>query len=493
MGRSVTAKLFFTMLGIVCTIVLALLTLTQLSISRGFANYITQLELARFDRLADTLSEEYTATKDWSALRSQDQKWHQLVRRAVEAPPPQGEGRAPLRHLRAGPAQRPPPRSAAVRPGARGPGPPPGGDRLLIGRRLALVDASGDLVAGAPNGASSTSRRPILDGETTVGWLALARSPGVDAWTDASFLRNQLTNLIWLGLAAIVFAAGASWFLARHFLGPVTAVAAGARQLAVGSYSTRVAVDRRDEFGQLAEDFNRMAETLEYSENARRRWVADTSHELRTPLAVLRAKIEALQDGVAHVDAKELAVLHGNVARLTRLADDLHDLARADDGGLALQFQTIDLAAVLASALAEFKERMANAGLTPETHGLDGSVPINGDETRLHQLVANVLENSCRYTDAPGRIEVRLRIEGKNAFAEISDSAPVPPADSFPALFERFHRAETSRSRNHGGSGLGLAIARTIAAAHGGSITASKSDLGGLTITLKLPLHECAS
>ncbi|MGD9388557.1 MAG: ATP-binding protein, partial [Gammaproteobacteria bacterium] len=134
-------------------------------------------------------------------------------------------------------------------------------------------------------------------------------------------------------------------------------------------------------------------------------------------------------------------------------------------------------------------ERCAAAGLTLDATGVDGKpLPVHGDPDRLGQLVTNLAENALRYTDAPGRIEVAARREDGYAVLEISDSAPGVPDDALPRLFERFFRAEGSRSRASGGTGLGLAICRNIVEAHGGTIAASNSRLGGVTITVRLPL-----
>src|SRR5205823_1283674 len=208
------------------------------------------------------------------------------------------------------------------------------------------------------------------------------------------------------------------------------------------NYATRVPVDSQDELGRLAADFNRLAETLERNETLRRRFMADVSHELRTPLAVLSAELEALEDGVRPLTRESLGSLRGEVNAL---------------------------------------------GLAVET-ALSGDARVFGDADRLVQLFRNLLENSARYTDPGGRVQIALRRQDGRAILDFDDAAPGVPAESLPHLFERFYRVDSSRSRANGGAGLGLAICSSIAAAHGGEIAAAPSPLGGLRVRVALPL-----
>lgn len=257
--------------------------------------------------------------------------------------------------------------------------------------------------------------------------------------------------------------------------------------LAAGDYATRIDAAARDELGQLARDFNLLAQALEHNERARRDFMADISHELRTPLAVLRAELEALQDGIRPMTPNSLGSLHQQVGQLGKLIEDLYDVSLTDVGALAYRRAPVDLAVILATVLDGLRARFAAAQLQVQAQIDAGPLQVDGDERRLQQLLGNLLENTLRYTDAGGTVQVRCVRRGAVLEMVVEDSAPGVDADKRARLFERFYRTEASRNRASGGSGLGLAICRNIAEAHGGSIHAEASALGGLRMVLRLP------
>ncbi|MGH6913809.1 MAG: ATP-binding protein, partial [Geminicoccales bacterium] len=205
--------------------------------------------------------------------------------------------------------------------------------------------------------------------------------------------------------------------------------------------------------------------------------IADIAHELRTPLAVLRGEIEALQDGVRPLGRDALDSLAGDTARLSRLVEDLHTLSLSDLGALSYHKEPVDLAEVANEVLDERRVRTKGLKLEKDLQ----PAPLMGDADRLGQVFSNLLENSLRYTDPPGQI----RVSSGNGFVLWEDSSPGVPEADLPKLTGRLYRVEGSRSRNGGGSGLGLAIARAIVEAHGGTLAASASLLGGLRIELR--------
>jgi two-component system sensor histidine kinase BaeS len=244
-----------------------------------------------------------------------------------------------------------------------------------------------------------------------------------------------------------------------------------------------------DELGQLARDFNSLALTLEKNEQARRQWVADISHELRTPLAVLRGEVEALQDGVRQTTPETLHSLHSEVMRLSRMVDDLHQLALSDVGALTYRKRKVNLGEELREAADSFRSGFAGKGIMlaadlPSAPAID----VFADPERLHQLFNNLLDNSLKYTEAGGRLDIRLETGEGVASIHFMDSAPGVPEAEIGRLFDRLYRVESSRSRATGGAGLGLAICRNIVEAHEGTITAKPSPLGGVWITVVLPV-----
>jgi signal transduction histidine kinase len=241
---------------------------------------------------------------------------------------------------------------------------------------------------------------------------------------------------------------------------------------------------------KLAEERLRMAEK-ERMEGALRQWMVDSSHELRTPISVLRAQIEAIQDGVFVADARRLSVLHCEVMAMTRLIEDLFILARSDIGQLECRSDPIDILDVLDGVVHAFRGRYAEAGLGLEAPGDNGDGPvISGDGVRLRQVFSNLLENSLRYTDPGGRLAITCEVSGRDLRLLFDDTAPGVPDDAIGHLFDRFYRVDISRSRDSGGSGLGLALSRTLVEAHGGTIEAMPSPLGGLRVAIRLTCEE---
>ena len=303
---------------------------------------------------------------------------------------------------------------------------------------------------------------------------------------DRIFLARQQRNLAIivgsLGVASLLLAGGLSWWLGRR----TRSMALATRRLTEGDYSTRLPEKGRDELSRLSRDFNVLAATLEASRQARSRWVSDIAHELRTPLAVLRGEIEAMQDGIRRLDQDSLHSLAQEVGQLERLVADLRLLSQSDAGALEVQLAPLDLADSLSGRLEEARGWLTDSGIA-----LDAEIPgpawIRGDTQRLRQLWNNLLDNTCAYTQAPGRLRVGLADTPEEIRVIWEDSAPGVPEGELPRLTERLYRVEGSRSRASGGSGLGLAIAVALVKAHGGEMHPSSSALGGLCWTLTFP------
>ncbi len=330
------------------------------------------------------------------------------------------------------------------------------------------------------------SRRNITTSNgKVVGWVVGSPPERLTRSTDINFDHQQKrTSWLIVGLSTLL-AALVTWLMSRGLLAPVKRLVAGTHHLAAGNFATRVEVGSQDELGQLAQDFNRLASSLEKNESMRRAFMADISHELRTPLAILRGELEAMQDGVRKLTPEAIASLQSEVGVLSKLVDDLHQLSLSDEGALAYRKQATDLVQLLEVAAGSFNERYRSHGLTL-TLQMPDEAPFFGDPDRLMQLFTNLLENSLRYTDAPGQVEVRLTYEAPWWQMSFADSAPGVDAQQQAKIFERFFRTEGSRNRASGGSGLGLAICKNIVDAHGGHIAAEHSDLGGLKIALQL-------
>lgn len=366
-----------------------------------------------------------------------------------------------------------------------------------LGYRIGLLDAQGRTLAGVSVhrllvGLASIDRTRqdvVVDGRT-VGYLVLATPGKPDDGLAVAFLIQQQGNLAALALIGMALSALAAALVAVGFRRPIGVLAAAARRLGQARFDTRVAVRRRDELGELAQAFNQLAARLEEAERSRRQWVADTSHELRTPLAVLQAQLEALHDGVRPATPAHLALLLRQVQSLGRLIDDLYALACADAAPLPYAMDTLDPWGVVEDTWQAFADRFGAQDLATAIDAPSQRPRVRGDGERLRQVLGNLLQNSLRYTAPGGRVELAGEIDGEVLRIRLDDSAPGVPAAVLARLGERFFRVEPSRSRQFGGAGLGLALCRQIVEAHGGSMAFASSPLGGLRVTLTLPLER---
>jgi two-component system sensor histidine kinase BaeS len=351
---------------------------------------------------------------------------------------------------------------------------------------LVLLDAERMPVFGPQLPEDELVLYPIEAFAEVVGWVGVPSASRHRDRLARNFRDSQIETLIRIILPALLLALIGTWLLSRQLLRPIEQSAALARRLSDGEYQARLPEQRDDELGDLIRSMNRLAHSLAASSTARERWLADISHELRTPVAVLQGELEALVDGIRAADPQRLASLHQEVLHLRHLLDDLHDLALADAGALRYRFVLLDLKALLEDALQAMSGRLADHALELSLQADSQPLMIEGDATRLRQLIDNLLDNSIKYTDRGGQIQVVLERTTQGARLTLADSAPGVAEQNHDRLFERLFRVESSRNRELGGAGLGLALCRRIAEAHGGNISASASPLGGLQITVNL-------
>jgi two-component system sensor histidine kinase BaeS len=475
-------RLFLAFAALSGCALLGFLAWQQRAFRSGFVDYLDAVALERLAPAAERLSSAYAVHGDWRFLRDAPRSLGDYVEPEHRPPHPDGPPRdEPRGPPPPGDDRAPPDRDARDRPT----GPPPGPPDLMP--RLLLVDASGQPVAGNPTVRSDAPSIAVsLDGRA-IGTLRLARQPELSGAIDRAFARAQTRDALVASAAILCGALLLAFALAKRLLAPVRALAQGTRALADGDYRRRVDASRGDELGELAEDFNHLAATLERNREARRQWGADIAHELRTPLSVLRGEVQALQDGVRVPSPSAFDSLHAECERLGSLVEDLYQLALADAGALEYRFEPVDFAELAQQAAAMQVAACADEQITLELPA-SKVLPVRGDARRLAQLVDNLLANSRRHTDAPGRIRLTLEADATRARLLVDDTPPGVPPDALPRLFERLYRVEASRTRARGGAGLGLAICRAIVDAHGGRIDAQASPLGGLRIAVELPL-----
>jgi len=293
---------------------------------------------------------------------------------------------------------------------------------------------------------------------------------------------------VWPSVAGVVAAAVALIFvrrLARGMTSPLREMSQAAQKMAKGDYSQRVTATSNDEVGELAVAFNRMAAELAETDRVRRDLVANVSHELRTPLTALQATLENLVDGVATADPRTLHTMLAQVERLGRLVAQLLDLSRLEAGTVPLDRQAFAIEPVLAHAVRE--QELSAPGIEIDMEVTERGLAADGDPERVHQVVANLLENAVRHSPAGAAVQVRARRSPAGVTIEVVDEGPGIPADDVDRVFERFYRADSARASSDGGAGLGLAIARWIVDLHGGEIHPEPREPHGCRMVVTLP------
>lgn len=363
-----------------------------------------------------------------------------------------------------------------------------------VGARLFVLDVEGRAVGGG-GGAATPGRGPargaqggaavsapiVVDGEQ-VGEVRLVfpSRPGTTgrdiAWT-------------WVAIAAVValvIAAVASWIVTRMLTRPVRTITAAARRFSAGDRQARAELSGPGEIGELAETFDAMAESVWRSERERQTMTADVAHELRTPLAALQAGLEELRDGLVDPVPDRLARLHDQSLRLGRVVNDLAELSAVESAQVTVT-QDLDLAKLARDEIAGHAPQMRAAGLVIAAQ-VEELVTVRGDPDRLHQALGNVLSNATRYCRAGDRVEVAVRIDGRQAVLEVIDTGPGIPPDELAHVFDRLWRGRAAREV--AGSGIGLAVTRQVITAHGGTVEAASAPPGGTTITIRLPRVE---
>jgi signal transduction histidine kinase len=313
----------------------------------------------------------------------------------------------------------------------------------------------------------------IIVGSVFVAVVVISLGVKYDVWPYLTVALAGVLSLVMVQL------------LARGMVSPLREMSKAAAAMARGDYDRRVTATSKDEVGELARAFNAMAAQLAEVDRMRRDLVANVSHELRTPITALRAGLENLVDGVEPTDPATLRTMLGQVERLGRLVTQLLDLSKLESGAVPLNRQRFRVRPLLDQAVREARLH------APETLELvvdaDDALEAHADPERVHQVVANILENAVRHSPPSGRVLVGARGDNGSVAIEVIDQGPGVPSGEEERIFERFYRADAARTRSEGGSGLGLAIARWIVDMHGGVISVDRAEPTGCRMVVSFP------
>ncbi|WP_298820874.1 sensor histidine kinase [Chloroflexus sp.] len=360
---------------------------------------------------------------------------------------------------------------------------------------VALADSNGWVVADprdiVDQRLSMLQQRdaiPIVVDQQIAGYL-VARFTTDRLSGVAAQLLQQLRMTIWLvGGVITLIAILVGVALARQLGRPLQHLARVAHQLGSGQLAARAVLEGPVEVQQVAAAFNQMATDLDAVMRQRRQMIADIAHELRTPLTIIQGNLRAILDDVYPLNREEIGHIYEATIGLRRLVDDLRELSLADSGQLTLHRYPIDLNQLIRREVELFRELAAAQEVAIHFLPATDLSPVMADSERIAQVIRNLLSNALRYTPAGGSITIVTALQDAGAQVSVVDTGSGIAPDDLPHVFERFYRADRSRSRSHGGSGLGLAIVERLITLHGGRVGV-ESELGkGSRVWFWLPV-----
>jgi len=369
--------------------------------------------------------------------------------------------------------------------------------RMMVDRRILVTNPAGIVVADSeelligtrlPADNDTYSSYPVrVNGKqiaTIQVFSPLKRGLASLENRYLSEIQNRMAQSITLlALAALLV----GLLLAKRITRPINTLSSAIHEVARGNLGVRVDYQGDREFMELAEDFNRMAEELYSHEQNRNTLFANIAHELRTPLSIIRGNLEAIQSGNLEMSDEIKSGLVDEIIRLTRLVKDLETMGQAEAGALRLNREFI-IPEDIAEALLPLRLSMEEAGIDFRFSLEPGARPFSADRHRLLQILINLLTNAMRLVpENGGKIELSLRTIPQGVEFQLQDNGPGIAAEDIPHLFERFYRADESRSREYGGTGPGLAIARSYVEAHGGHIWVESQPGKGAAFYFTLP------
>jgi two-component system sensor histidine kinase BaeS len=486
MKLKIKHKLFLILVTASVAIISGMFLFTRLSFERGLIHYVDTMEMRHLSTMARILEENYAEEKGWEFLTSDPHAWDRFKRYSFRqgvmvgnrcmgmGPHGPEKGLVPPREME-------PMARMHRNMHGRGQGPH---------RDLVLLDRNRNVLLGDRNVMDKGRVVPVNVRGETVGYLGMTKPCGVVEDEELIFFKGQSRMFLMIALGMVLVAVFVAVWTAYFLEGPIKTLTRGTRALASGRFKTRIPVKSGDELGQLSMDFNTLAETLEENEKDRKKWVEDIAHELRTPLTLLSGELEAVEDGIRELNEDTLKRLKGDIDHLIVLVNDLNELSRTDKGALSYRKEPTELAALVSMVGERFMGAFRDNGLTWENRTPpDFRAEVFADPERLSQLFANLFQNSLNHTLAGGKVAVSMEMTKDGVSVIVEDSEPGVPMESIPKLFDRLYRVEGSRNRKYGGSGLGLSICRNIAEAHDGTIAASPSALGGLSVRVNIPLQ----
>ncbi len=371
------------------------------------------------------------------------------------------------------------------------------GTPMLLNLQVLIADSKGVIIADSNqvyNGKPALDvpgiHRDLLFNNKKIGELIIIREEDLIQQNLVKQFIYSTNYTILLGtMIGSMIAVVVGTFIARSLTKPVTNLLEGIEKVSSGDNSFRVSVNKKDEFYHLVQAFNHMTEQLAQNEKLRQNLMADVAHELRTPLAIIRGKLESIQEGVIEANEKEIMLLIDEVYRLSRLVNNLQQLSLAEARKLPLNKAPLNVNQFLDKVISNFLALTDEKGITLKKHLLIKDITLLLDEDRMTQVIVNLLENALRHTPLNGEITI-ISDYDKNTgevVITISDTGSGIDPKILPTIFDRFSRIDTSRNRDQGGAGLGLSIAKGFVEAHEGTISVTSEIGKGTSFSIRLP------
>ena len=352
-----------------------------------------------------------------------------------------------------------------------------------------LFDSSGEHTGKQMSGNDRQKGITLLSGSTAIGTLVVSKEAIGSGTPAAAFLTSVNRSIVASVVVSLLIAIILGAVLFNQVTSPLRQLKKAADAVGVGNFKERVSIHSRDEFADVGRSFNQMAESLEKAEENRLHYMADIAHELRTPLTAIQGTIEAMQDKILPLDEEQLDNLHSQTDLLNRLVNDLRLLSLAETGHLKLDLKRINPGELTRQTIESMRPLAGQRSINIQLDIQENIPECQLDTDRYAQIINNLFSNALRYTPEGGTITAKLALMANTLELSITDTGSGITAEDLPHVFDRFYRADKSRSRASGGAGLGLAIVKHLVEAHGGRITVkSPVDSGhGTRFEIQIP------
>lgn len=495
-------------------ICLAIYFAVRSSFTQGFDAYLMASRMEDAQVLVEAIEQSVTTQQQWLKFKRTPRDFHDLIRnnlgssdQGVNSHLPDNRDYRSDRHRKNKKFNRPPDQGRPRRP-------PPKQDPFT------LLDTEKNPVFYFENYSRDWSHLPVKIGALKTVYIGIQPVQRETQTAENQFVATQNRWFLIISLCSAILFSLLSWPIANFLTQPLRKLSTAVEKLSRREFSVRADANDIDDFGKLASTFNHLAEELEQYDRRQRNWISDISHELRTPLSIMRAEIEAVEDGIRKADEKFIRSLKNETQQLNQLIENLHLLTLAESDAYQLNTHPVDLRQLIDDQIARHTIALRDKSIAfswysgnysgnaddtapPAQRSIDDkiissvqsaySVVAELDTGQVQRLISNLMQNSLRYTNSNGQIRCTLQSRYPDLIEIIwEDSAPGVANEHLSRLFDRLFRVEESRNRAQGGSGLGLSVCQAIIKQHHGSIDASHSELGGLKLTISLPKQQPA-